>query len=197
MRFLKATILGGLLFLVPVIILLAVLRHGLGFARKLVAPVARRFPEHAIAGVTVATLLAVGVLIVIALLAGLFVQTSLGRRIREGLEAAILGKVPGYSIIKGLLEGATGVEKADVTPALAWIEDSWVYAYVMEVHEDGHRTVFIPGSPNPMEGAVYLLPQDRLQPLDVPLASVVKSIRKLGIGSKDLLRGRLGGKTPA
>jgi uncharacterized membrane protein len=128
---------------------------------------------------------------------GLFAQTVLGGRIRAWLEATIVGKVPGYSILKGMLADSDAVsDTADVRTALAWIEESWVYAFVLEVHADGHRTVFVPGAPSPLAGAVYFLPEDRVRLLDVPVAPVMKALRGLGIGSAVLLDGRLGPRAP-
>jgi hypothetical protein len=41
---------------------------------------------------------------------------------------------------------------------------------------------------------VYFLPEDRVRPIDVPVAAVMKAIRGLGIGSAKLLEGRLSPK---
>jgi uncharacterized membrane protein len=196
-RVLKATLVGGLLFMVPVILVLVVLRHGVDMAKKIVKPVVVAYaPVHSVAGVTVATLAAAGLLALIALGLGLFSQTALGRRIRDWLENTILGRVPGYAILKGLVGDTVGVDAGDVAPALAWIEESWVYAFVMEVHPDGFRTVFVPAAPSPLTGAIYFLPEDRLRPLDLPVASVMKAIHRLGVGSAALLAGRLSAKPP-
>ena len=143
-----------------------------------------------------ATLAAALLLVLIALGFGLFAQTALGARIRAWIESTIVGKVPGYSILKGILADSDGVSDAeDVTTALAWVEDCWVYAFVLEVHPDGHRTVFVPGAPSPLSGAVYFLSEDRVRPIDVPVAAVMKAIRGLGVGSAKLLEGRLSAPT--
>lgn len=55
-EFLKATLVGGLLFLVPAILLLIVLRHALGRAGTVAVPIVEKLPGSAIAGVGVATI---------------------------------------------------------------------------------------------------------------------------------------------
>ena len=190
LRILKATLIGGLLFMVPLILMLVVLRKGIEFAKKIVTPVAALAPVESVAGVTIVTLVAALLLVLIAMGFGLFAQTRLGRRIRDWLESTVVGKVPGYSILKGILADPDGVSStADVKTALAWIEESWVYAFVLEVHPDGNLTVFVPGAPSPLAGAVYFLPEDRVRLLDVPVAPVMKALRGLGIGSAELLAG--------
>ncbi len=189
-RVVKATLVGGLLFLVPLILMLLVLGKGLELAKKAIGPIVKHAPVHSVAGVTMATLASIAVLLAIALLVGFFAQTQTGRRLKEWLESTILGKVPAYSILRGMLE-PSAVGEGRATPALAWIEESWVYALVMEVHEDGQRTVFVPGAPSPLSGAIYFLPESRVRPLDIPLPAFFKEIRSIGLGSKDILRGRL------
>ena len=197
LRILKATLVGGFLFMVPLILILAVLRHGIEYAKKVVKPIATLAPVDSIAGVTMVTLAAALFLALIALAFGLFAQTALGQRIRDWLESTVVGKVPGYSILKGILADSDGVSgSADVRTALAWIEESWVYAFVLEVHPDGLRTVFVPGAPSPLAGAVYFLPEDRIRLLDLPVAPVMKALRGLGVGSADLLAGRLSPRPP-
>ncbi len=196
LRFLKATLLGGLLFMVPFILLLVVLQKGIGFARKVVGPLAAKLPVQSVGGVAIVTLASATVLLIVALLAGLFARTRAGRKLKDWLENTIVGNMPGYSILKGLVGGGTDLEGGkQAAPALAWIEECWVYAFVLEVHADGHRTVFVPGAPSSLSGAVYFLPEDRVRPLDVPLASVMATIRRMGIGSEELLKGRLGPRT--
>ena len=195
LRFLKATLTGGLLFMVPFILLLVVVQKGIGFAKKVVGPLAARLPVQSVAGVAVLTLASVILLLIVALLAGLFAKTSAGRKLKDWLENTIVGNMPGYSILKGLVGGAAELEGGkQAAPVLAWIEESWVYAFVLEVHADGNRTVFVPGAPSPLSGAVYFLPEDRIRPLDVPLASVMAAIHRMGIGSADILKGQLGPK---
>jgi uncharacterized membrane protein len=192
-RFLKATVVGGLLFMVPLILFLVVLRHGVEFAKKAVGPLAGHLPVRSVAGVTVVTLASAVLLLLLALLAGLFSQTAAGQKLKDWLEYTIVGRMPGYSLLKGLVGESSDLERgANVVPALAWIEESWVYAFVMEVHDDGNRTVFVPGAPSPLSGAIYFLPEDRIRPLDASTASVMASIHRLGLGSADILKGRLG-----
>ncbi len=196
LRVLKALLVGGVLFLFPLILMVMVLRHGVDLGKKVVKPIVAVAPVQSVAGVTLATLAAVFLLVLLALALGLFAQTALGQRIKDSLEATILGRVPGYSILKGLVGGAETVDGVGATPALAWVEDSWVYAFVMEVHADGHRTVFVPGAPSPLSGAIYFLPEDRVRPLDVPVATVMRAIRRLGVGSAESLAGRLSVRPP-
>ena len=53
-------------------------------------------------------------------------------------------------------------------PALAEIEEALVPALIVEELENGSFTVLVPSVPTPMAGAVYILPPERVHPVDVP-----------------------------
>ncbi len=63
--FLKATLVGGLLFLVPAILVLMVLRHALGWASKVAMPIAEKLPGSTIAGVGAAMIVAALLLLLV------------------------------------------------------------------------------------------------------------------------------------
>ena len=79
-EFFKATIAGGLLFLLPVVLILIVLRHAMKLAVKITKPISDLLPVEAVLGIRRETFLAVLLLIFISLVAGLVAKTSAGRR---------------------------------------------------------------------------------------------------------------------
>jgi len=99
-KFLKTTFLGGILFLVPFIVLIAILEKALDVARKAVDPLADALfhgtSVHAYAG----HLLAFGLLLVLCFLAGLAAKTSFARKSVDELEKKVLARVPGYDSAK-------------------------------------------------------------------------------------------------
>jgi len=190
--FFKATIVGGLLFMVPLILMVVVLQKGLGLVRKIVVPLAKYFPERTFLGVGMTTILSIAVIVLLCFLFGLVARTAAGRKVRDWLEFTIMGKLPGYALVKGVIQGATGLEnEEDVTIALVRIEDAWQIGFVVEVHSDGHRTVYLPGVPNPASGSIFYMTEDRIRPIDAKMGQLLTVIRHLGIGSKDLLAGKL------
>jgi len=72
-------------------------------------------------------------------------------------------------------------------PALAEIEDALVPAFIVEVIDDGRFTVFVPSSPTPLAGAIYILSPERVHPLNASFAQAVKVVTRWGSGSKALV----------
>jgi uncharacterized membrane protein len=187
LRFMRATLAGGLLFLVPIVVLTAILGRAFEFARKLVAPLANLIPAETVLGVGLAKLLAIGFVVFICFLAGVIARSSLARKLVAWLELAILSNLPGYEFLKGMGEGALGAERSSAQQVvLANFEEAWAIGFLIERLDNGFVAVFIPDVPNPRSGAVHLMTSDRVQVVDVPPLAVLKCLKRLGTGSNAL-----------
>ena len=189
-EFFKATVIGGLMFLVPVVLVLVVLGKALQFAGKVAQPIARTLPVSHMGGVAVATLIAVAILLLIALLAGLAARTGPGRRVTHWFEESILGGMPQYRMVKSLAEGLTQLENGTgMRPVLMRGDEGWTLGYQMEELPNGWRVIFLPASPTPMSGNVIYAEAARVQTLDLSMSEAMQLVKRLGIGSAEKLRG--------
>ena len=187
--FLKATLVGGLMFLVPVVLLAVVLRHALQFAGKVAKPIAALLPISHVGGVAVATLLAAAILLLIAFLAGLLSRTAIGRGVTHWFEESILGALPQYRMVKSLAAGLTQVESGDgMQPVLMRGDEGWMLGYQMEELPGGWRVVFLPASPTPMSGNVLYVEAARVRALDITMREAMQLVKRLGIGSASALQ---------
>jgi uncharacterized membrane protein len=189
-EFLKTTLIGGLIFLVPVILLGLVLRHAMGIAGKVARPIAKIFPAHEIAGVAIGTVIAAVLLLLVAFVAGLFARTAPGRRLKQWVEESFLGNLPQYRVVTSMAEGLTKVEQAQgLKPVLAEVDGGWQIGYSLEQLRDGWVAVFVPQSPTPLSGNVMYLPDRRVRPLDMGIAEAMKLVKQMGVGSAKSLAG--------
>ncbi|MBP7608121.1 MAG: DUF502 domain-containing protein [Steroidobacteraceae bacterium] len=197
--FVKATLVGGLMFLVPVVLVVVVLRHALQFAGKIAEPLAAALPVSHVGGVAIATIIAVAVLLCIAFFAGMLSRTGLGRRITHWFEESIMGGLPQYRMVKSLAEGLTQLETSTgMQPVLMRGDEGWMLGYQMEELPAGWRVVFLPASPTPMSGNVMYVEASRVQPLDLSMRDAMQLVKRLGIGSAEKLRGtNLAAGTPS
>lgn len=173
------------MFLVPIVALLAILGKAHEISLRIVTPLAA-------AGAGSPRLLAIVLIVTFCFAAGLFARAAVARRIGDWLEGTILSKIPGYAFMKGMMESLVGADRAQARDVvLVRIEDAWQIAYLMDRIEPGHVAVFIPGAPDPRSGSVYFLTEDRIKPIDVPLAAAMERLRYGGRGSGAVLRGKL------
>lgn len=108
-------------------------------------------------------------------------------------EGPVVGQTAGVVIYESAhiesVASDLAVRSAYSTPShLETIEEGLVPAFLVEEHEDGSYTVFVPAVPTPTVGAVYILPRARVHPVDVPFGKAVKCVTRWGAGSGELLR---------
>lgn len=191
-NFIRTSLLGGVVVILPVIIFIFVIKWLFQFVIKVVHPVTQLvFSKSEIEGL-LADSLAVLIILVGCFLIGLFVKTRLGKWIYHGIENRILKTVPGYSLIKETIMQFTGKARApfsSVAFARPFENETLVTALIADVHENGYYTVFVPTGPNPTSGLIFHLRQDQVFPLEgVSVESTLRSIIGCGVGSTGLMK---------
>ena len=111
-EFLKATLAGGVLFLLPVVLVLIVLHRAMSYALGAAKPISHLLPVERVIGAYGENALAIFMLILVSLLAGLVARTRDGRRIMRWSERSLLGGLPQYQLVKTMAEGLAHVENA-------------------------------------------------------------------------------------
>ena len=187
-HFLRITVLGGVLFLAPIVVLAFILDKAFGFARRALKPVTSIIPDRFVSGVTAEAIMAIVLIAILCFLAGLFARTRLAQQIVGELESSVLSKVPAYEYLKQAGASVLGLgEMADHPVVLAQLGGAWRIG-VQTGAVGGLVSVFVPNSPNPMSGSVFLVASDRIRPATVPLAAAIGCLRRCGAGSEVFLR---------
>ena len=187
--FVKTMVIGGVLFFIPLIILIVILQKAFQIAAVLVMPIIKLLNVTHIFGIGVEIIVAIAIILFILYLGGLISKTSRAKNAVKKIEDALLSKVPGYDMIKNMGESFVGFEgNTSISTVLARIEDAWQYGFLIEEIEGEQYAVYVPGAPNPMSGSVYILEKDRIKKTNIPLQAAMKSLRGLGIGSNELLK---------
>ncbi len=154
MQFLETTVFGGVLFLLPLVLVLIVLAHALRLAERAVQPISKLLPD-AVVGVGGITILAVATLVIISFIAGLVARTNAGKRVGQRMELSLLSGIPQYQFVKSMAEGLAHVKSdAGIEPALISIEGGWQIGYFLEILDDGWVAVILPQAPTPMSGTL-------------------------------------------
>jgi uncharacterized membrane protein len=188
--FFKATLLGGLVVILPVAIMIFVVKWLLEFVTGLIQPITNMLVTQSQMQEILADVVVVALIITACFLVGMFVRTRLGLWFVQSLETSVFKKAPGYSVIKETIVQLLGKEKSPFsTVALVQLfgSDTLVSAFVTDSHPDGSYTVFMPTGPNPTSGNIYHLEGKYVHPVDVPVEEAMRSIISCGAGSTRLI----------
>jgi uncharacterized membrane protein len=192
-EFIKSTVFGGLLVILPLAIFFFALTWIFGLVRTAISPLTTIVMQKSPLQGIVADILVVALLIIVCFTVGVIVRTKLGKWMYLLLESNVFFKIPGYSLIKETVSQFFGNKKSPFSSvALVQIfgNETLVSAFITDEHKDGTRTVFVPTGPNPTSGNIYHLPQDQVHPVDVSVEDAMRSIISCGAGSSTLITNR-------
>ena len=184
----KTTAVGGLVFLLPLVLLVVIVGKAFNITRTISMPLANLISADKFAGYAVADLLAITVLLVITLLAGILARSPVFDGFYQKLDAIILQIIPGYSWVKGMTGSLSDADAEKTLIPVAVVQDDMVQiGYEVERLPDDWVAVYLPGSPDTRSGNVGFFTQDRVKPLDANFTAIAGCLKTLGRGSSEIL----------
>ena len=186
-QFFATTIIGGLLFLVPVVFLGFVLTKAVGFMMIIAKPMADFVPVDSVGGVALANLIAIAAVIIVSFFAGLIARNALASGFIKSLESKFLMKIPGYSIVKGIKGGFDKDDTNHFKPVALALGSAERVGFEIQKLPDGRSMIFIPSVPNSFSGITQVLPADQITYLDVPMTAIMELSERYGYGVDELL----------
>jgi uncharacterized membrane protein len=188
----RTTIIGGIVFLLPIAIFVAVIGKGLEATGAIARPLAGALPVNMIGGVAVAHVLAIVLLLLVCFLAGLLARAAVARKLVDRLEANILSRLPAYALMKAKTQCMLSPEDVEgMSPVVARFDDSWQFAFEIERIEGGKVALFLPGAPDAWSGSICVMDAERVTPLDLTIPFVARMAKRLGRGANEALGDRL------
>jgi uncharacterized membrane protein len=182
----KTTLLGGLLFLLPIVLILFLLAKALGVARRVSDPVVDAAGVTSVAGVAAGTIAAILVLVLVSFTAGLLARTRIGQATFARMESSLLSVLPQWRMARGLIESLESGTHSETEVVLVPTDAGWCLAFVLEKPEGEWWTVFAPGAPQWTSGAVAFAHADQVKPAGLTLAQAVLVLRRCGAGSANV-----------
>ena len=185
MKFIKTTIIGGLVFMVPVVIVTAVVAKALEIMKRVARPMGHMLPVDSIGGVAVGNLLALSVLALLCFVAGLVARSKLAKKVYRSLDTMLLA-IPGYAFVKGFTDGMADTQEStkSLIPVLVSFDDHEQIGFEIERLAQGKVVVYLPGAPSPWSGSVVYFSAERVKRLDLTVAQASNNIRRLGRDSQ-------------
>ena len=189
---LRMTIVGGVLFLAPFVLLIMILGKAHQFIKVVIIPLAERIPMASAIGLESPRGLAAVILLFMCFLAGLFSKTSPAKKLVRWLETALLSNLPGYSFMKNLGEEVAGTSSTQgYEVVLVRFDDAWQIGFLVERIPGARVVVYIPDAPRPWTGGVFIFDEGRIEPLGASSFATVRCLQNLGKGIGDIVKGPL------
>ena len=187
-RMIRDTLIGGILFLVPMVFLVVVVGKAFQIMKVAATPLANLISPQSLPGFAVVELLTTAILILSCFLVGMLARSPLAQKLSEKLDTILLQMIPGYAWVKGMT-GDIRDEDAEeaLKPVLVRFDDQFQLAFEVDRATDGLVAVYLPGAPYPRSGTGSDGTGDRIQAVDVGFKTVVRTCKNLGRDSMVML----------
>jgi uncharacterized membrane protein len=185
--FIRTSILGGILVILPVAISFIVFRWLFNMVTDLIAPLSEVVTKQAFLEGLLADIIVIVFLILLCFFVGVMVKTRFGRFIHENLEKRILNIAPGYSWIKETVIqflGRTDKPFSEVVLVKPYENDTMMTGFITDRHANGLLTVFVPTGPNPTAGFIFHLESKWVQKVNTPSETAMRSVISCGAGTQ-------------
>lgn len=184
---LRATAIGGVFFLLPLIVIGMLLAQFAQFCVATAKGIAPYLPIHSIGGYGL--LLAIGFvsILVICFVAGMVAQRSIAKQFVSVIEKYLQMAFPRYSIVKEQISGNLAGELGGnaIQPTLIPIlvrssEDVFQLALEVDRKQPGWVTVYFPGSPDPWNGRLAIVAESKITLANIDFGTAISIFEKLG-----------------
>ena len=182
-EFLKMTAIGGVFFLLPLIIIGTFLAKFVQFSVATARVLENVMPLKGFGGFAMVLVVGIGAIVALCFISGLLAKRSIARRFTEKIEKQLQIAFPRYAIVKDRLSGNIGgeIHRSELKTVLVQGHDGY-YRLGLEVERgtSGWATIYFPSSPDPWAGQVAIVPEQQLQPLSVDFITAMTTLEKLG-----------------
>jgi len=193
LKFIKTTIIGGLLFLIPFIVLVIILTKVYDLSLVVAKPMGDVIPLDQIGGVGLADILVVLMIGLVCFSAGVLAKGKYMKKLQSSIESNILMKIPGYQIVNTFIDGINKTEEASANfnPIIVAFDDYEMLCFEIEKVSNNKTVVYQPGAPTPWSGAVLYIENARIKHLNISVQDALRNIQSLGLGTNELMKKKL------
>jgi uncharacterized membrane protein len=179
---LQRVIEGGAYVVLPLCVIVVVL---VSLYRTIYAAIE---PLTSAVGVRFPVLWALLALLMLSFACGLLLHTRPGRGLVAAVRRWLDERFPHLRALHQFEDELLGKGGSKpIKGAFAVLDDALVPAFVLEELADARYTVFVPAAPNPSQGAIYVLPRERVHLIDAPVHEVAGCVRGWGAGTGGLV----------
>lgn len=190
-QFLKTTAIGGLLFLLPLIVLAALISQVAPILIQVSQFLHDYLPETNSISLSFIVSLVLGVLLLLCFAAGMAARWSISKRMTRLFEKQLLLLFPRYAILRDHMADTIGGQenRPDVKSVLVTLTDRKMIGFESERSADGQTVVvYLPGSPDTWAGNTIMVDANRVISLNRSFGETVTIHEQMGRGSLDFLK---------
>jgi uncharacterized membrane protein len=187
--FLKATTLGGLFVVLPLIVVFGLLGKVMMGVHRVAESLMNKLAGQESVEAHFPIIFSILIVVGISFAFGLTLISRRGQATGRWVERTLLFRIPGYAAVRAIVGGLADASSEGVVKPGLLTQDPGIEAFVLVIEDHGgdYLTVFIPGSPNPGSGNVQIVRKDLVRMLNVRMTDIGVTLQQWGVGSAKVL----------
>ena len=187
--FLKTTLLGGVLVLLPFLLFYLLFSELMELVTALASPVMELLPESFSRLFIDPLVLAFIILITGAFLTGLALRSSKLKSFGNWIEKSTLDRLPLYNSVKRLSHGILGVEGDDVFSCgfMESVKGIRELVYIVEDSGSGYMTIMVPLAPSGFSGPLKIVDSNMVTRIEASVGEASVPVSEWGVGLQKLI----------
>lgn len=190
---LKKVLLRGVFFIIPLGILIFVFLQIYKVAIGVADIVDGIIPIETVAGIGIANLLALLIIILLCIIAGLLSYVSVINERVSTLDTILANNVPGYLLVKGALGAGSDdpYVQDSLKPVMINMENFHRIGFETD-RGNGFVVVYFPNEPSVITGHSVVVAEERVRILEIPPRQVLGLLQVHGAGLASFLAAEIG-----
>ncbi|MFT5657762.1 MAG: putative membrane protein [Gammaproteobacteria bacterium] len=189
-NFILITVLGGLVVILPVVILLKLIIWLITWFSNFIQPLTDLVLSSTLTNIYIAEIVSMSSILLVCFITGLLVKTAWGKWIHNLTERWFLQRIPGYKTLKELFaQLKPAQERAFSKPVLISLDGNKNYfmGFITDEYGEDGYAVFIPTSPSPVNGFVVQTSSAHLKFLEMDKEALMKTVISCGVDSASMM----------
>ncbi len=189
-QFLRTTAIGGLLFLLPLIVVAALVSQVAPILLEVSTFLHDYLPDTNSIGISTIVSAVLALLVILCFIAGMIARWSISQRLTKLFEKNLLLLFPRYAILKDQMADTIGGEenRPDTQSVLVTLTDRQMIGFESERSEDGQKVVvYLPGAPDTWAGSTIIVESSQVITLDRTFGETVSIHENMGRGSLEFI----------
>lgn len=189
-RFIIASIVGGLVLILPLTLVYAAIRFMWVQAQRITEPIKQLINLTGDLATWVVDLTALGVMVAILFILGIFVQTNFGKEFWNYFDRQVLSKIPLYTVLRDTVQQFLGntdkMPFSEVVEVDVFNSGTKMIGFVSDKFSDGRYSIFVPTGPNPTNGFIFLVEESQLVFSNIRPEEAMRVVVGVGTGASHL-----------
>ena len=189
-QFLRTTAIGGLLFLLPLIVVAALVSQVAPILLEVSTFLHDYLPDTNSISISTIVSAVLALLVILCFIAGMIARWSISQRLTKLFEKNLLLLFPRYAILKDQMADTIGGEenRPDTQSVLVTLADRQMIGFESERSDDGKKVVvYLPGAPDTWAGSTIIVESSQVITLDRTFGETVSIHENMGRGSLEFI----------